>query len=402
MLIRQLLRGLKQQAKLFTPGTVNTSASVKQAMMYDYSDQLTDFKEMVSDTRKRLLTLVNASHRDYAPIFLPGPENYALEAALGTSFPRVPNPDDPKSMLIISNGVSGERMVKLCDYLEIPYFVLRFGESEPYTASEVLTMLRTHPTISHVAAVHSEITTGLVNPITEIGELLHDYDPDITFIVDAINSIGAIDLDLYKARVSFVVGSPNKCLQGVPGLAFVLANIAKLRRCRNQARSYTLDLWSLWDYQLKNPGEFGSLPPTHVFAAFYQALLELEKEGGLAARQQRYYDNQHYLQQELQSLGFSLFLDPAHQGPGVTVVLEPKHRNYQYSRKLYAGLYEYLSKHGVLIYPGKLTHVPSFRLATIGDLNVEDVKELVQRIKEAFQEMNILLPLKLNQVGNRK
>ena len=394
MLARGLLRGLKRQVKLFTPGTVNTSVSVKQALMYDHSDQLQDFRDMVADTRKRLLALVKASYLDYATIFLPGPENYALEAALGSAFPRVISPEDPKSMLIISNGVSGERMVQICDYLEIPYIVLRFGESEPYTAAEVLEMLRRRPTISHVAAVHSEITTGLLNPITEIGELLHDYNPDITFIVDAINSIGAVGLDVYKARAGFVVGSPNKCMQGVPGLAFVLANIEKLRVCRNQARSYTLDLWALWDYQLKHPGEFSSLPPTHVLAAFHQALIELEQEGGVEARQQRYTANQHYLQQALQALGFTLFLDPTNQGPGVTVVLEPKHRNYHYSRKSHTDLYEYLSKHGVLIYPGRLKHVPSFRIATIGDLTIEDVKGLVQRIQEAFEEMQIPLPLK--------
>ena len=334
MLHRLVSRGLKQQIKLFTPGTVNTTATVKQAMLYDYSDQQPDFRELVADTRTRLLGLVKASPLDYTPIFLPGSENYGLEAALGTSFPKKVPSDDPKSMLIITNGVSGERMVKLCEYLEIPYIALRFHESEPYTAEEVLTALRRHPTISHVAAVHSEITTGLVNPITDIGELLHDYNPDITFIVDAINSIGAISLDLYQTRASFVVGSPNKCIQGAPGLAFVIANVTKLRRCRNNARSYMLDLWALWNHQLRHPGEFGTLPPTHVFAAFHQALVELEQEGGPEARGKRYTECQRYLQTELKALGFKMFLDPLHQGPGVTVVLEPKHRNYNYSSTL--------------------------------------------------------------------
>ena len=390
-MIRAALRCLsttrKSQVKLFTPGPLNTTRSVKEAMLYDFGSRDPDFGRIVEDIKLRLLKTAKVNPRDFASIIVQGSGTFAVEATLGTAFPQ--RSDYDRSLLICANGAYGERMVKICQILGINHTVLRYADYEIVQTADVKQALRENPGVSHFAMVHSETTSGLLNPCADIADAVHQVNPSISVVVDMMSSFGAVHLDMIDHNIDYLVSSSNKMLQGVPGFAFVIARLSKLRQCKGNSRSLGLDLYEQWDYQLSNPGQFRFTPPTHVISAFYEALLEHEQEGGVKARGERYYNNQRILSTEMQKLGFKLYVDPKHQGCVITTFLEPKHPKFNFK-----AMYDYLATRGIVIYPGKLSKAPSFRLGSIGDLHAEDMIHCIENIKDAFKFMGVPLPLK--------
>ncbi|OMJ68358.1 hypothetical protein SteCoe_34215 [Stentor coeruleus] len=389
-LVRLFAITTKPQVKLFTPGPLNTSKLVKDAMIYDFGSRDPDFGRIVEEIKLKLLKVAAVSEKDYATVIVQGNGTYAVEAALGTCFPRLSAEEKKtKKMLIVANGSYGERQVKICEVLDIPHAVLRYSDAETARAEDICRMLQEHPTISHVSIVHSETTTGLLNPVEEIGQAIHELSPRTIFIVDGMSSFGAVHLDMYRSYTHYLISSSNKMIQGVPGFAFVISKLSHLRQCKGNSRSLGLDLFDQYDYQLQNPGQFRFTPPTHVIAAFYQALLEHEQEGGVKARGERYRQNQKILSDEMTKMGFKLYIDPKDQGLIITTFLQPNHPRFNFKT-----LYDYLAERNIVIYPGKLSKAPSFRLGNIGELYAQDMHECIDKIKEAFGHMGIPLPLK--------
>lgn len=355
-------------------------------MLYDFGSRDPDFGRIVESIKLRLLKIANVNPRDYASIIVQGSGTFAVEATIGTAFPQ--RSEFERAMLIAANGAYGERMVRICETLGINHHVLRYSDYEVVNPADVKRMLREHPNVSHVAMVHSETTSGLLNPCADISDAVHQVNPEVSVIVDMMSSFGAVHLDMIDHHIDYIVSSSNKMLQGVPGFAFVIAKLNKLRQCKGNSRSLGLDLFEQWDYQLSNPGQFRFTPPTHVISAFYQALMEHQQEGGVQARGERYFNNQRILSSEMQKLGFKLYVDPKHQGCVITTFLEPKHPKFNFKK-----MYDYLASRGIVIYPGKLSKAPSFRLGSIGDLHTEDMLKCIENIKEAFKFMGVPLPL---------
>ena len=379
----------KPQVKLFTPGPLNTSQSVKEAMLYDYGSRDPDFGRIVEEIKVKLVRMAGVSEKDYSAVLVQGNGTFAVEAALGSSFPRLSHEDrKSKKMLIVANGSYGERQVKICEVLDIPHLVLRYSDAETAKPEDVCRLLHEHPSISHVSIVHSETTTGILNPVEEVGQAVHELNPRTIYLVDGMSSFGAIHLDMYRSYTHYLISSSNKMIQGVPGFAFVISKLSHLRQCKGNSRSLGLDLFEQYDYQLQNPGQFRFTPPTHVLAAFYQALLEHEKEGGVKARGDRYRNNQKILSDEMTKLGFKLYIDPKDQGLIITTFLQPNNPKFNFKT-----LYDYLADRGIVIYPGKLSKAPSFRLGNIGELYAKDMYECINMIKEGFEFMGITLPL---------
>jgi 2-aminoethylphosphonate-pyruvate transaminase len=379
----------KPQVKLFTPGPLNCTSTVKQAMMYDFGSRDPDFGRIVEEIKLKLLKIAAVSEKDYGVVLVQGNGTYAIEAALGTSFPRLHHEEKKnKKLLIVANGSYGERQVRISEVLEIPHYVLRYSDAETIKTEDVIRMLHDHPTISHVSLVHSETTTGLLNPAEEIGHAIHEFNPRTIFIVDGMSSFGAVKLDLYRSYTHYLIASSNKMFQGVPGFGYVISKLSHLRQCKGNSRSLSLDLFDQYDYQLQNPGQFRFTPPTHAISAFYQALLEYEQEGGQKAREERYKKNQKLISDEMVKLGFKLYIDPKDQGCVITTFLQPNDPKFNFKT-----LYDYLAQRNLVIYPGKLSKAPSFRLGNIGEIYPEDIHELISKIKDAFEFMGITLPL---------
>jgi 2-aminoethylphosphonate-pyruvate transaminase len=273
------------------------------------------------------------------------------------------------------------RMLKIANAQRIPVTALSFPEDtqpEPGTLDDAL---MADPAITHVAVVHCETTTGIINPIDEYGKIVRRHQRQ--YIVDAMSSFGAYPVDLAACQVDYLVSSSNKCIEGVPGFSFVLARKDRLTATRGYARTLSLDLLAQWE-GLETDGQFRFTPPTHVILAFRQALLELEQEGGVAARGARYRQNYEITRAAMQKMGFRAYLKPQDQGYIISSFYYPEHPNFRFQ-----DFYERLSEKGHVIYPGKLSHADCFRIGHVGRLGSADVRSLMAAIAETLVEMGV-------------
>lgn len=362
--------------RLFTPGPLSTSLTVKQAMLRDLGSRDEEFIAIVKQIRSELLKLAHTSEKDgYEAVLMQGSGTFGVESVISS----VIGTED--QLLILVNGAYGERIVKMAAVHRIPHLVLAFEENEVVDPKRVKQFLEANPSITHVACIHSETTTGLFNPIAEIGALCNQLNK--VFIVDAMSSFGGVDMDIRALHIDFLVSSSNKCIEGVPGFSFVLCRNTALVGSEGKARSLSLDLYDQWKGLEKN-GQFRFTPPTHSLLAFYQALKELEKEGGVQARTARYKKNKALLDAGMQALGFTYYLKPEIQGHIISSFLYPADPAFNFGE-----FYQRLSDRGLVIYPGKLSLMDAFRIGNIGHLFPEDIQALLNAIREVLAEMKV-------------
>jgi len=361
---------------LFTPGPLTTSLNVKQAMLRDAGSWHAEFNAVVAAIREQLLSLAGVS-RDagYEAILMQGSGSFGVEAVITSTVPR-----DGK-LLVVVNGAYGQRAVRMAEVAGIEAAVLPFPEDTPADPDGVRAALAADGAITSVIAVHCETTTGLINPIAEIGRAVKDAGR--VYIADVMSSFGAVPIDLPGFGIDFAVSSSNKCIEGVPGFSFVIARRDELLKTEGYARSHSLDLLDQWKGFEKN-GQFRFTPPTHAILAFEQALRELEMEGGAEARARRYRANHAALVQGMRALGFREYLRPEHQSYIITSFHYPAHPAFRYEE-----FYQRLSDKGMIIYPGKLTDVETFRIGNIGRIFEQDIRYLLEAIREALQEMGV-------------
>ena len=263
--------------------------------------------------------------------------------------------------------------------LRIPATTVEGPEDRPLSPAAVAAALDDDPAITHVAAVHCETTSGVLNPVAEIGAALAERGR--VFLVDAMSSFGAVPLDLAAAGIHFLVSSANKCIEGVPGFGFVLADRARLEACEGQARSLSLDLLAQLR-GLDRDGQFRFTPPTHALLAFDRALSELQAEGGPAGRARRYAGNRRTLMAGMRRLGFRPFLEEALQSDIIQSFHYPDQPWFDFGR-----FYDALSRRGHLIYPGKVSSADCFRIGTIGRLFPADFEQLLAAVEAAMREL---------------
>lgn len=360
---------------LFTPGPLTTSPTVKQAMLHDLGSRDRAFIDIVRAVRRRLVALGEADEAAYTAVLMQGSGTFGIEAVLSSVVPA-----DGK-LLVLVNGAYGERMLKIAAVQRIPAAALRCPENEAIAPQELEQALAEDPAVTHVAVVHCETTTGLINPVERCGEIAGRYGK--VYIVDAMSSFGAYPIPLAAWGVDFLVSSSNKCIEGVPGFSFVLARRERLQAAQGQARSLSLDLHAQWA-GLEGDGQFRFTPPVHAILAFHQALLELEQEGGVAGRAARYRRNYELTLAGMQALGFRAYLPQAQQGYIITSFYYYDHPHFNFGE-----FYERLSAKGQVIYPGKLSHADCFRVGHIGRLDERHVGALLAAVGETLVEMGI-------------
>jgi len=366
---------MEKDKLLFTPGPLTTSESVKRAMLRDLGSRDREFVEMVRKIRRRLLELGKVADGSYTAVLMQGSGTFAVESVISTVLAR-----DGK-LLVLLNGAYGHRMAKIARTLGIATETLVFPESRQVDPEETRQALRRDPAITHVGTIHCETSTGIMNPVEEISRVVKEHGR--VFLLDAMSSFGAVPVSLADSGIDFLVSSANKCIQGVPGFGFVLARQDLLLEAENRARSLSLDLVSQWK-GLESDGQFRFTPPTQVLLAFWQALQELDKEGGIAGRAARYAANQKVLLEGMKELGFDAYLAPEHQSYIITSFRYPKHPNFEFSR-----FYQHLSQKGFVIYPGKVSEAECFRIGTIGHICPEDLRALVAAVRQTLEDMQI-------------
>lgn len=359
---------------LLTPGPITTSLTVKEAMLHDYGSRDTNFMRINRAVLNHLLALVNGT-KTHVAVPLQGPGTFILEAMVQTLV------SDQDYVLILSNGAYGRRMAKICDKIARRYLMIEIPENEPVHIDLLRSCLSDHPEITHVSVVYCETTTGILNPIQEIAQLVAQAKRKL--LIDAISAFGALPLDTKTIPFDAAAVSSNKCLQGVPGCGFCIVKKSSLEQAKGNAKTLALDLYDQWDIMEKT-GQWRFTPPIQVIVALHKALEELEKEGGITAREKRYRENLAVLLEGMNRLGFQLYLSEQYQAPIIATFLTPNHPNFDFTT-----FYNRLKEKGFVIYPGKLTNVDTFRIGCIGDLHQEQLKNAIAAIEEICNEFFI-------------
>ena len=359
---------------LLTPGPLTTSAAVKRAMLRDLSTWDDDYNGIVQDVRRRLVALAGGGS-DLTAVLMQGSGTFAIEATVGSVVPQ-----DGK-LLVATNGAYGERMVAIACRLRIPVTEVACDETQACDPAAVDAALAADPAITHVAVVHCETTTGILNDAAAVGAVAHRHGR--TFIVDAMSSFGGIQMTMDGLGADYLVSSANKCIEGVPGFAFVIARRDALMATAGWARSLSLDLYDQWREMEAHGGKWRYTSPTHVVLAFAQALDELAAEGGVEARHARYLANQRRLAAGMARIGFRALLPEAVQSPIITSFLYPD-GSFDFRR-----FYATMKRRGFVLYPGKISRADTFRIGTIGHVFPEDIDRLLVAVEATVDELEI-------------
>ena len=359
---------------LLTPGPLTTTSETKAAMLSDFGSWDGAFNALTASVCRDLLAIVDGQS-DHVCVPLQGSGTFAVEAALGTFVPR-----DGK-VLVPDNGAYCKRIVRILGCLGRQAVVLPHGEREPADPARIEAALAADPGLTHVAQVHCETGTGILNPLPEIAAVVARHGRGL--IVDAMSSYGAIPIDARAIRFDALVAASGKCLEGVPGMGFVIARRSALESSAGNSSSLALDLLDQWQY-LEKTGQWRFTPPTHVMAALRAAIDQYHAQGGLTARLARYRDNCAELVSGMRELGFRTFLPDALQAPIIVTFHAPVDPAYDFKE-----FYARVRDHGFILYPGKLTDVETFRVGCIGAITPSDMAGAVAAMELALNDIGI-------------
>jgi 2-aminoethylphosphonate--pyruvate transaminase len=355
---------------LLTPGPLSTSKTVKAAMLRDWCTWDDDYNlNVVQQIRHKLVGLATSQPENFTSVLMQGSGSFGVESVLCSVL------SSADKVLIIANGAYGDRMIQMAKVLKLNYLAYSLPEISAPEVGTVKQLLEENPDVTHLAVVHCETTTGILNAVKEIVELAKRYGK-IT-IVDAMSSFGGIPIDVEDWNIDFLISSANKCIQGVPGFSFIIAKTKLLEQCKGNARSLSLDLYDQWQTMEKGNGKWRFTSPTHVVRAFLQAMYELENEGGIEKRFERYSQNQKTLVAGMRGLGFETLLPDSLHSPIITSFKSPVESDYSFLK-----FYELLKKHGFVIYPGKVTQGETFRIGNIGEVYPDDIERLIKTIEK--------------------
>ena len=359
---------------LLTPGPLTTSMDTKSAMLSDWGSWDGAFNSLTASVCRDLLAIVHAQ-RDHVCVPLQGSGTFAVEAALGTLVPK------GGKVLVPDNGSYCKRIVRILGYLGREAVVLPHGEQEPADPARIESALTADPSITHVAQVHCETGTGILNPLPEIAAIVANHGRGL--IVDAMSSYGAIPIDARTLAFDALIAASGKCLEGVPGMGFVIARRTTLEHSVGNSGSLAMDLLDQWLYMQKT-GQWRFTPPTHVLAALRAAMDQYQAQGGQPARLARYTENCAALVSGMRALGLKTYLPDDLQAPIIVTFHSPPDPAYDFGE-----FYALVRERGFILYPGKLTAVDTFRVGCIGAIGADTLKQAVAAVADALRKMGV-------------
>ena len=359
---------------LLTPGPLTTTLRTKLAMLRDWGSWDAAFNSVTARVRQSLLVIAHGEGSHVA-VPLQGSGTFAVEAAVATLVPR------DGHVLVPDNGAYCKRAARLTTLMGRRCTVLPFADDEPVNPQQVEERLLADPSISHVVLVHCETGAGLLNPLAQVAEVCARHGKGL--IVDAMSSFGALPIDLRTLRVDGLVAASGKCLEGVPGMGFVLLRREALAGCEGRSQSLAMDLYDQHQYMEKT-GQWRFTPPTHVLVALAEAIAQFEAEGGQPARLARYQGNCATLLRGMRAMGFVPFLKPEMQSPIIVTFHAPADPRYDF-KTFYAAARD----RGFILYPGKLTQIETFRVGCIGAIGSVEMEQAVHAVALALQDMGI-------------
>jgi 2-aminoethylphosphonate aminotransferase len=363
---------------LLNPGPATTTDTVKQALVVpDICPREQEFGDLLGAVRRKLVEVVNGS-RTHTAVLFGASGTGAVEAVLSS----VVGPEG--RILIHSNGAYGRRMIDIAKVFLAPDQVAVV--EQPFGAYPDLARLaevidRT-PGLTHVALVHHETTTGMLNPADRLVEITRRRG--VHLILDAMSSYAGIPMDLQRTPYDFVISSANKCLQGMPGISFVIADRQRLQSIAGYPpRNYYFNLWRQHQW-LEQSGQMPFTPPVQVFYALDRALDEYFEETG-AGRHLRYTASWEALIAGLRELRLQLLLPLEQHSRILTAVLEPRHPHYSFKT-----MHDHLYARGFTIYPGKIPGLDTFRVANLGAIDRTDIEAFLEALRTYLDAYGIL------------
>jgi len=361
---------------LLNPGPATTSETVKQALVVnDICPREKEFGQLLDSIKDDLVKVVHGGE-EYTSVIYAASGTGAMEAVVTSAVPR------GKKLLVIENGAYGTRMINIAKTYQIETisYQVDFGDYPEVSAIE--NILANDNEISHVAVIHHETTTGILNPVQEICDIAHQYNAEV--IVDAMSSYAGIPIDIKQWGAEYLISSSNKCIQGMAGMAFVIFKKDLLDKIKDNKRSFYFDIYSQYA-GFDKTGQMQFTPPVQVVYALRQAMNEYfeETEQG---RWTRYSNNWNILYKELEALGFKFLLPEAHQSKILLAIIDPIDSKYDFN-----DMHDYLYERGYTIYPGKGAKESTFRLSILGDLYEEDVRSFMEVLKMYIEERGIVV-----------
>ena len=359
---------------LLTPGPLTTSASVKQAMVHDWGSRDQGFIAINKMVLEKIVELAGAEGT-HVTVPVQGSGTFAVEAMI-TSFV-------PKSgkLLVVINGAYGQRAKKIAEIAGRAVVAYETPEDTPPDLARLEKMLADDKAITHVFAVHCETTSGILNPIAELAALVKKQGRRL--LVDSMSVFGAIEIDARNVYYDALAASSNKCLEGVPGLGFVVCRNSALAECKGNATTLVLDLFDQAEGFAKT-GQYRFTPPIHVIVALGKAIEEHAEGGGVEGRGKRYRENAKVLIDGMRAMGFRTLLPNALQAPIIVTFHMPTDPKF-----VFQNFYDGLKDRGYVIYPGKLTVADSFRMGCIGRLNADHMRGALAAVREVLDEMRV-------------
>ena len=358
---------------LLTPGPLTTSTATKLAMVRDWGSRDTGFIAINRRVREMLLDIAGV-RETHVSVPLQGSGTFAVEAMLGTLVPKNGH------LLVPQNGAYCKRIAKICSILGRRTTLIDYEERQPVKAADIDAALAKDPSLTHVALVHCETSTGVLNPLKEISDIVARHKRSL--LVDAMSSFAALPIE---GQFDALVAASGKCLEGPPGMGFALIRKSSLERCAGHSPSLVLDLHDQW-VNMEKTAQWRFTPPTVVVAALHAALEQYLAEGGQAARLARYHRNCEVLIEGMTKLGFKLFLDARHQAPVIVTFNAPTDPHYDFQK-----FYDRVREKGFVLYPGKLTQVDTLRVGCIGAIDEHVMRAAVHAIADTVAEQNIRL-----------
>ncbi len=364
----------EREPLLLTPGPLTTSRTTREAMLRDWGSRDTDFIALNARVRDRLVDMAGA-RGSHVCVPVQGSGTFAIEATVGTLLPR-----DGK-MLVLVNGAYGKRIMRICQMIGRAHAAIETAEDVPNDVAALDAALAADRSISHVAAIHCETTSGILNPIAAIAETVARHGRSL--MIDAMSAFGAIPLDATKVPFDALVASSNKCIEGLPGVGYAIIRESVIAAAAGNSHSLSLDLHDQWK-AMEGNGQWRFTPPTHVLAGFDQALAEHAAEGGVAGRGGRYSANCRILVDGMRALGFETLLPDALQAPIIVTFHTPSDPAFEFKT-----FYDGLRQRGYVIYPGKLTAADTFRIGCIGHVFEADIRGALAAVEEVLNEMGV-------------
>ncbi len=361
--------------KLLTPGPLTTSMSTKEAMLHDWGSRDTKFIDLNASIRDSLVRLIDGENK-YQCVPMQGSGTFAVESMVSSLTQK-----DSK-ILILINGAYGQRMKKMCTYLGRDFIEYEVAEHEVHDINKIEELIDSND-LTHVFAVYCETTSGILNPIEDIAKLVEMKK--LSLFIDAMSAFGALPLSSKTIAFDAVAASSNKCLEGVPGVGFILVKNEVIQNAKGNSHSLSLDLYDQWQAMEKNK-QWRFTPPTHVLAAFNQAIQEHKKQGGVEGRGKKYKKNCEIICNGMKDLGFEQLLPDNLQAPIIITFKQPNDPKFNFEK-----FYNALSEKNFLIYPGKLTVAETFRIGCIGNLDEQDMRDTIKAVKEVVTELKITL-----------